>query len=132
MRHHQHGNAALQGGDGLGNGGFRRIVEGGRSFVEDEETGFVIEGTGDSDTLALAAGESNSALADGGIEALWKALLDEIEDVRGGGDIVEAFLIDIVIGQAQGDVAGQGVVDEKDILGHVTDAGLPGADVIWS
>ena len=42
--------------DGMHNGSLRTTVQGGRCFVQDQNLGVVIEGSGNADPLSLTAG----------------------------------------------------------------------------
>ena len=130
MRDHQHGNLVAEAGDGLHDAvlGFR--VECGGGLVEDEEFRLVVEGAGEADALALAAGEADAAFANDGFEATGKFVPDEVEDLGGGGGAFESGGVDIFLGHAKGDIGGDRVVDEADFLRHVADATAPGAAVV--
>src|ERR1700749_4115589 len=58
--------------------GFR--VDGGGSFVEDENAWAMREGTGEVDEPLLAGGETGAALAQRFVELMWQAA-DKVEDV---------------------------------------------------
>lgn len=73
----EHGDLAVEIGDGMHDAVFGLGVEGGGGFVEDEKRGIVVEGAGQADALALATGEANPALADEGFEAFGEIAFDE-------------------------------------------------------
>ena len=62
-------NAGLDFGLGLG-------VEGTGGFVEDEETGVLVEFAGDGDALSLAAGDVDAVVAEEGVVAVWEAFYE--------------------------------------------------------
>ncbi len=120
--------------EGLGDELFGVGVEGGGGFVEDEDGGFGEEGSGDSEALALAAGEVGAAFGDFGVEGLGE-FLDEIQcagelgcvgDLRGGG-----------VGAAVRDVFGDGggehevfLEDEGDVFSQVSEADVAEVDAV--
>jgi hypothetical protein len=99
--------------DGFLDFGFGLGIERGGGFVEDEDGGVADEGAGDGDALALAAGEALAAFAERGVVALRQGL-DEVVRVgfAGGGDDFLAGGADF----AEGDVFGDGGVEEEDVL----------------
>ena len=109
--------------DGFLDFGLGLGIERGGGFVEDEDGGVADEGAGDGDALALAAGEALAAFAEGGVVALREGL-DEVVGVgfAGGGDDFLARGADF----AEGDVFGDGGVEEEDVL---ADEGEVGAEV---
>src|SRR5213594_2252164 len=78
-----------------------------------------------TDALALAAGETDAALADLRVKAAWQFRFNELEDLRHGTGFTQMHQIDLIIRQTKRDVARDRVVDEKNILWHVTDGSLP-------
>src|SRR5438034_6249505 len=78
-----------------------------------------------TDALALAAGETDAALADLRVKAAWQFRFNELEDLRHGTGFTQMHQIDLIIRQTKRDVARDRVVDEKNILWHVTDGRLP-------
>jgi len=55
VRDDEHGFLAVERVDGVHDGGFGLIVEGGCGLVEEENVRIGVEGAGDTDTLALSA-----------------------------------------------------------------------------
>jgi hypothetical protein len=127
---HEHRDLSAEGGDGLHDAVLGLGIEGGGGLVEDEELRLVVEGAGEADALALAAGEADAAFADDCFKATGKTVLDESEDLGGGGGAFEGGGVDFLFGQAEGDVGGDRVIDEEDFLRHVTDAAAPCAALV--
>ena len=86
----------------------------------------MVEGAGDADALALAAGKPDAALADAGIEPARQAgdRRVELRDAQRRG---HAPLVDVAVDDAERDVAAQRVVEQQDLLRHVADVPAPGA-----
>ena len=113
---------SLQGGEHRRLGG---LVERARRLVEDEQARPAVEGAGEADALALAAGEPDAALADMGLEALGQAGEEGVE-LGGAHRRVEPLRVHPLGLAREGDVGGDRVVGEVDGLGDVGEAGLPG------
>ena len=88
-------------------------VEGGGGFVENEDGRVFEYGAGYAEALALSAAEGDAAVADGGLVAEREGVDEGVGVCDGGGlfDEVEA-----VVGVAEGNVVGDGVVEEDAVL----------------
>ena len=118
VRDHQHGAALHQAFERQLHLGLGLAVERAGRLVEEKDRRVLVDGAGDGDALALAAGEQRPCLADPGVVALGQAH-DEV--VRrgglGGGDHLR-----LVVGLgAVGDIGANGVVEQHRILGHQRD-----------
>src|SRR5919198_2431475 len=78
-----------------------------------------------TDALTLAAGKTNTALSDVRGKAIVQFCFDEVEYLRHSTSFMQRGLIDLFVRQTKGDVARDRIVDEKNILWHVTDGRLP-------
>src|SRR4029453_4164272 len=78
-----------------------------------------------TDALALAAGEPDPALPSVRIKPIWQFVLNEVEDLSHRASFAQACRINLIVGQAKSNVPRDCVVNEKDILWHITDGGLP-------
>ena len=90
-------------------------IEHGRSHVE---------GAGESEPLALAAGEPHTTLAHDRLEPV-RQLADDIVELREPDRLLDRRVVDLVAPPAEGDVGAKRVVDEVDVLRHVADRSLP-------
>lgn len=100
-------------------------VESGGSFVEDEDARIFKDCAGDGDSLALAAGETDTVFANDGIVAFGK-LADEgvsIGGLCGGDDLLEGD-----ISAAVGNVVAHRVVEEDGFLCDHADLLAEGAE----
>ncbi|SCE47781.1 hypothetical protein GA0115253_105726 [Streptomyces sp. Termitarium-T10T-6] len=107
-------------------------VDGGGRVVEEEEPGVGEDGAGEGDALALAAGEGEPVLADGGVVAV-RQVGDEPVGLGGAGGRLDLLLGGV--GEAVGDVGADGVGEEEAVLGDEPDGGAQGglgqlADVV--
>ena len=100
-------------GEGLLDGLLAFGVEGGGGFVENEDGRVFEHGAGYAEALALSAAEGDAAVADGGLVAEREGFDEGVGVCDGGGlfDEVEA-----VVGVAEGNVVGDGVVEEDAVL----------------
>ena len=112
--------------EGLLDDVFALGVEGTGGFVEDEDGRVFEDGAGDAETLALSATEVESTVADGGVVAL----LHEGDEFVGVSHLCGmADGIDAVVGATEGDVVGDGVVEEDAVLRHEAYMGTETVDV---
>src|SRR6266478_5764328 len=100
-------------------------VDAGERIVEDQDARVADDGAGDSGALFLSTGESDAALADDGFVLMGEAFDVGIEagDFRGLADLIE-----IVIGQAEGDVAADGFAEEVGVLRDVANGAAQGIE----
>src|SRR6266446_1355599 len=100
-------------------------VDAGERIVEDQDARVADDGAGDSGALFLSTGESDAALADDGFVFMGEAFDVRIEagDFRGLADLIE-----IVIGQAEGDVAADGFAEEVGVLRDVANGAAQGIE----
>ena len=107
-------------------------VDGGGGVVEDEDGGLEDDGAGESEALALAAGEGGALLADDG----FISVREFHDEVVGLGDFSGFFeLFAGSAGGAEGDVGGDGVGEEEGFLEDQADGAaevveLEGAGVV--
>ena len=78
-----------------------------------------------TNALALAARKTNTALPHEGIKAVRQFDFNEFEQLRHGASFAQLRRIDLSVQQAECDIARYGIVDEKNILWHITDGSLP-------
>lgn len=107
-------------------------VDGGGRVVEEEEPGVGEDGAGEGDALALAAGEGEPVLADGGVVAV-RQVGDEPVGLGGAGGLFD--LLPGGVGEAVGDVGADGVGEQEAVLGNEPDGRAQGrlgefADVV--
>ena len=120
-----HGLAGHQPGELLLHGGFHLRVQGGGGLVEDQDRGVLQQHAGEGDTLALAAGQLDAALADpGGIAAMTVPVAkighEAVSMGHVGGD---DHLVFAGLGPAVADVLQNRAVQQRGILGHHADLG---------
>ena len=107
-------------------------VDGGGGVVQEEQPGVGEDGAGEGDALALAAGEGEAVLADGGVVPVGQRG-DEAVGLGGAGGLLDLLLGGV--GVAVGDVGADGVGEEEAVLGDEPDGGAQGvlgqlADVV--
>ena len=78
-----------------------------------------------TDALALAARKPNTPLPDERVKTGGHFRFDKVEYLCGRACFTQSRWIDLIVGQAKRHVAGDCVVDKKNILRHVTDGSLP-------
>ncbi len=100
-------------GEGLLDGLLAFGVEGGGGFVENENGRVFEYGAGYAEALALSAAEGDAAVADGGLVAEREGV-DEGVGVGDGGGLFDK--VEAVVGVAEGNVVGDGVVEEDAVL----------------
>ena len=107
------GPALHDGAKALEDAFFGVSIDAGERVVEDEDARVADDGAGDGGALLLAAGESDAALADHGVEAL-----GELEDL--GGDVGDGGgffdLLGGCLGDTEGDVLADGLREEECFL----------------
>ncbi|OPZ12543.1 MAG: hypothetical protein BWZ10_02083 [candidate division BRC1 bacterium ADurb.BinA364] len=115
---------ALSAGDGANQRLLGGAVERGGAFVQDKQARASVKGAGDAEALALASGDARAAFADGGVEAAGQGAR-EGGQLGGFERLAHSFAVDFGVGNAEGDIAPDGVVAEENGLGHIADLGLP-------
>ncbi len=93
-------------------------VDGGGRVVEEEEPGVGEDGAGEGDALALAAGEGEAVLADGGVVPVGQ-VGDEAVRLGGAGGPLDLLLGGV--GDAVRDVGADGVGEQEAVLGDQPD-----------
>jgi len=88
----------------------------------------VVDGAGDPDALALAAGEADAAFADDCLDAV-RHTPDHVVELGGVDGAAEGFVVDFVIGKTERDVVLDCVVQQVNKLRDVADIFLPAAEV---
>ena len=91
---------------------FAFVVQCARGFVEDQHGGFFVDGPGDGDALALAAGEVGAELVHLGVDALAQALgeIQRIGTFEGFDDAGFVYFVTV------GYVRGETVLEDVDAL----------------
>src|SRR5713226_2254310 len=100
-------------------------VDAGEGIVENEDARVTDYGAGDGGALLLSTGQSDAALADNRFVFMGEALDVGIEAGDFGG---LADLVEIVVGQTEGDVAADGFAKEVGVLRDVADGAAQGVD----
>ncbi len=100
-------------------------IDRGEGVVEDEDARVADDGSGDGGALFLAAGESDSALANHGLEAAGE-LEDLVSDVGDGGGLFD--LLGGGVRGAEGDVVADGVGEEEGLLRDEADVSAEGLE----
>ncbi len=77
MSNDEDGKLVAKAFDGLHDSLFGVVVEGAGGFVEDDDVGLLVEGSGNADTLALTSGEADATFANEGI-VLLRAAFDDV------------------------------------------------------
>ena len=108
---------------------FAVVIEGGGGLVEDKNGRPFVEGAGDGQPLALAAGQGTAVVAQGLVVAGGQ-IANELLGLGGGsssGHGGKRFGPELVItetlGPGVGDVLGDGAGEELGFLGHIGDGG---------
>src|SRR4030095_8267212 len=78
-----------------------------------------------TDALTLPAGKTNTTLPHDRIKAGRQFDFDEFEQLRCGTSFAPPRRIALIVRQAECNIARNGIVDEKNILWHITDGSLP-------
>src|SRR5690606_1061088 len=99
-------------------------VQGACRFIQYQYVGVTVQGTSDSDTLALATAQANAALPDGRPVTIRKAG-DEVVDVSDTGCLNNSVEINVVLRRPKCDVVGNCVIRQEDVLRHVSNARQP-------
>ena len=115
-----YGDAALGGEatQGSEQGGFGAAIEGGSAFIEDEDLRLADEGTGESDSLALAAGQLRALLAHHGIETVgeFRKQMGTFGSLHGFEDFAVSG-----IELSHAHVVADGAIEEEHVLADETD-----------
>src|SRR6266511_5534862 len=78
-----------------------------------------------TDALALPAGKTNTTFPHDRIKAVRQFDLDEFDQLRRDASFAQPRRIDLSVQQAECDIARNGIVNEENILWHITDGSLP-------
>src|SRR4051794_9170207 len=78
-----------------------------------------------TNALPLPTGKSHAALPHDRIKSVRQFDFNEFEQLSHDASFAQPLRIDFSFRQAECDVARNGVVDEKNILWHITDGSLP-------
>ncbi len=111
---------------GVHYGLFGFVVEGAGGFVEDDDVGLFVEGSGYADALALASGETDASFAYVGFVFFWPGF-DDVGYLCLLGGMFDSLAVDFVYGDSKGYVFFDGAVCKEDGLGNVGYMGLPRA-----
>src|SRR5260370_31486437 len=90
-------------------------VHGGKGIVEDQNSRIADDGARNRGALLLSAGESDAALADHGLVGLAE-VLDVAVRTGNFGCLADALLV--ILRQAEGDVAADGLAEQVGVLRH--------------
>src|SRR6478752_6990235 len=85
----------------------------------------MVKGTRKTNALALPAGKTNTTLPHDRIKAGRQFDFNEFDQLRHDASFAQPRRIDLSVRQAECDIARNGIVDEKNILWHITDGSLP-------
>src|SRR5215813_1118913 len=88
----------------------------------------MVKGARKTNALPLPTGKPHTPLPNVRIKAIRQLRLNEVEQLRRVAGLAQADRINFAIRQAKRDVARNCIVDEKNILWHVTDGSLPRRD----
>ena len=124
MRDHDQRLASVETVNGLHDLLFGLGVECRHRFVEDQHLGSPIERPRDRDALPLTTGQSHAAFADVRVHAVWQRV-DELLQPCKSDHVRKAPLVDLGVTQPEADVAAQRVVDQEELLRHVSNLSLP-------
>ena len=106
--------------DGLG-----RTIERVGRFIKYEQFGFVIKGPCNCNTLALATAEANAPFTDNRIETIRQFSCNELVNMCHSSGCDQGLVIDVLRIYPEGDVAGDGVVGQENLLWHIACVDLP-------
>jgi hypothetical protein len=98
-------------------------VDGREGVVEDQDRGVADDRAGDGGALPLAAGERDAALPERRVEAE-REVVDVARELREPRDLADPRpprLLVVGLGDAVGDVLGDGVAEEERLLRHQAD-----------
>ena len=105
-------------------GGLRFAVQGGGGLVQKQDVRVVIEGPGNADPLPLAPGDPDAPFTDHGVQPVFQPP-DKVRQLGGLQGLPDPVVVDFIAVNAQSHVGPDGFVHQVDVLGNVTDAGLP-------
>src|SRR5947207_1705282 len=125
VRSHNHGELAGKAEQRLKQLSFRRDVQRAGCFVQNQQRWTMIKRASKTDPLTLPARKADAALANFRLKAVAQIRFNEVQYLRHTASFAQAHGIDLLIRQTKRDVARDRVVDEKNILRHVTDRCLP-------
>lgn len=112
MRDRDQGEAAVA-GEFVEDPGLSRRVERTRRFVQDQHVRLPIQCARDGQALALTARKPDPVLADDRGVASGQAILDGVVDQRAFRCEFDCVLVDLIIGDAERDIARDAVVDQE-------------------
>ena len=78
-----------------------------------------------TDALPLAAGKSDTTFPDVRVETIAQFRFNNVEYLRHVASFAQARSIHLIVRQAKRDIARDRIVDEKNVLWHITDGSLP-------
>ncbi len=110
--------------DGAGDGGLGAGVERRGRLVHDQHERVGVESPGHAQALALPARQGQAALPHRPVDAV-RAGLDDVEQLGAGQRPADPVLVDRVVPPGESHVAGDGRVEEGDVLGDVADPSPP-------
>src|SRR6266403_4410280 len=85
----------------------------------------MVKRTRKTDALALPAGKTNTPLPHDRIKTVRQFDFDEFDQLRHDASFAQPRRIDLSVRKAECDITRNGIVDEKNILWHITDGSLP-------
>ena len=122
----QQGEVLVESFDGLHDGLFGFVVQRTGGFVKDDDIGLLVKSASNTDALTLAAREADAAFTDKCLVFLGPAF-DGVGNLCLLRSLPDALVLDLVFGDAKGDVFFNAAIGKKDGLRHMSDMGLPGA-----
>ena len=99
-------------------------IQGRGRFVEQQQIGLPIEGTGDADALPLTTRQATTALSDRGIYTA-RQRVDQLAELCVAQGLFDARSIHLLRSNARGYILGKGAIDQKEALRYITHALLP-------
>ncbi len=105
------------------------IVQCRSSLVQDQDLRLIIEGSGYTDSLALAAGETHAAFADLRIQTVLQAI-DKIPQLCPLQGILHPLFVDLLFLDTKGNIATDGIIQQINALGNIADLVMPGIQVL--
>ena len=114
MSNNQRGTVFLQLIQRRLNGTLRLGIQRRGGFIKDQDRAVTQQRAGNSNTLALAAGQHHAILADDGIQTIIH-LVDEIHGVGHARGLFN-LLAAVLFGTGIGDIVGDGIVEQMHVL----------------
>ena len=78
-----------------------------------------------TDALALPAGKANTSLSHVRLKPVRQFGFNQVEDLCHCASFAQPRRIDLIVRHPKRDVARDSIVDQENILRHITDGGLP-------